>query len=39
MLNEVKSLDATPIKLVALPWPKEENKYMFKSQRPLMAEI
>ena len=26
MLNEVKSLDATPIKLVALPWPKEEKK-------------
>ena len=25
-LNEVKSLDATPIKLVALPWPKEEKK-------------
>ena len=26
LLNEVKSLDATPIKLVALPWPKEEKK-------------
>ena len=39
MLNEVKSLDATPIKLVALPWPKEEKKDMFRSQRPLMAEI
>ena len=37
MLNEVKSLDATPIKLVALPWPKD--KRYVRSQRPLMAEI
>jgi len=31
MLNEVKSLDAIPMKLVALPWPKEKKKDMLEA--------